>query len=413
MASDRARISFDATRAYHAVVKQQGRVTLEADDNEAAAIAVEASRVSLIDVVGPCGTPDDGYAISGGLAPFDFNIGKGTMYVGGMRVALPAAIRYSTQTDWIDHTGDAMWIAPNQPAAQPQELVYLYLREQEVSAVEDTPLREVALGGPDTAQRLRLLQRVVRFGTAARDCEAALAAAKAQWSAQGLEFRPATMRLESKARLKADFEDPGGAADPCEPDAHGGYLGADNQLIRVQVTAPGKLVWGFDNASFLYRVKVIDNRTLELQSTPCDAYHFPRAGQAVEVLRTAATLGHDDAVASATGVVQTLSAPYNPDTQQITLPTALAGDLPERERDAGRVPAHLGEGRDLHGRHGPVAGRDRPAGDSYRRRAVPGGRLLVDCGPAQRHRRGLPAPLPGRAPTTGRAAPLGLPAGRD
>ena len=45
MASDRARISFDPTRAYRAVVAQQGRVTLEADVNEQAVIDVCADLI--------------------------------------------------------------------------------------------------------------------------------------------------------------------------------------------------------------------------------------------------------------------------------------------------------------------------------------------------------------------------------
>ena len=40
MASDRARISFDPTRDYRTVLAQQGRVTLEADVNEAGLIAL-------------------------------------------------------------------------------------------------------------------------------------------------------------------------------------------------------------------------------------------------------------------------------------------------------------------------------------------------------------------------------------
>ena len=57
MTADRARISYDRSRDYRMLVKQQGRVTLEADDNEAAVIASEALRLETIDVIGPV---DDG-----------------------------------------------------------------------------------------------------------------------------------------------------------------------------------------------------------------------------------------------------------------------------------------------------------------------------------------------------------------
>lgn len=331
---DRARISLDLSRRYRGIVKQQGRVTLEADDNEGASILDEAIRAETKDIVGPSGTPDDGYAITASGGPFDFAIGAGTMYVGGMRVFRPDATTYRAQTDWADRVGDPEWIPPTQSTGKPHDLVYLFLREQEVGAVEDTALREVALGGPDSAARNRLIQRVVRLGVNAADCPGAMTEAKTRWAALGLSYDDATLRLLSGARLQAAFQDLAGPADPCEPDAQGGYLGAQNQLIRVRISAANKVLWGFDNASFLYRVKALDNTTLELQSAPVDSFHFPRVGQAVEVLRTAATFDHDDVVASDTGIVQILGSAYNPDTRRITLPTALPADY----RDATKTP---------------------------------------------------------------------------
>ena len=53
MASDRARVSYDPSRKWRGVIAQQGRVTLEADWNEAAAIDEERDRLVTLDVVGP------------------------------------------------------------------------------------------------------------------------------------------------------------------------------------------------------------------------------------------------------------------------------------------------------------------------------------------------------------------------
>ena len=53
MGSDRARMSYDPSRHWRGVINQQGRVTLEADWNEAAAIAAEDDRAQLVDVIGP------------------------------------------------------------------------------------------------------------------------------------------------------------------------------------------------------------------------------------------------------------------------------------------------------------------------------------------------------------------------
>ena len=63
MGSDRARVTYDPRQQYRSVVMQQGRLTLEADWNEAFQINNESLRKESLDFVGPCGTPDDGYAV--------------------------------------------------------------------------------------------------------------------------------------------------------------------------------------------------------------------------------------------------------------------------------------------------------------------------------------------------------------
>jgi Family of unknown function (DUF6519) len=338
MGSDRARVSYDPRQDYRAVLMQQGRVTVEADWNEQQRISGDELLLETLDFVGPAGTPDDGYRINEtgqpAVPPFDFSVGAGTMYVGGVRVSAPAPIVYSQQSEWLDHAGDPDWVdLPDQRQPPGDELIYLYLREQEVSAVEDSALREIALGGPDTAARLRLIQHIVRLPTSSANCDAALEDARKKWTSEGLVFDPATMRLTPQSTLQLSFP-PLPPPDPCEPTAPGGFLGADNQLIRIQLSGPNKFVWGYDNASFLYRVDVIDPQTVHLQSRPVDALHQPRANQAVEVLRSAAKLANGELVASASGFVETLTAPYNPDTQNISLPVAL--------------PAEYGDGNPAH-----------------------------------------------------------------
>ncbi len=64
MGSDRARVSFDPARKWRGLVAQQGRVTLEADWNEATAIDAERDRLTTLEVVGPVGSPDGGYAVT-------------------------------------------------------------------------------------------------------------------------------------------------------------------------------------------------------------------------------------------------------------------------------------------------------------------------------------------------------------
>src|SRR5260370_27202713 len=167
MGSDRARNSWDPRRQWRRVVRQQGRVTLAAEQNAAELLDTEEVRQETLEIVGADGTPDDGYRIQvTGKAtkpPFDFQIGGGTMYVGGMRAHLyDKVINYSSQPDWLHPEGDPLWVDPNNQPGDGKlanELVYLLLIEQEVGAVEDTAIKEVALGGPDGSGRTRLLQR--------------------------------------------------------------------------------------------------------------------------------------------------------------------------------------------------------------------------------------------------------------
>ena len=336
MATDVERVSFDWARFYRGLVPQQGRVSLEAEQNEQRVIDSEERRKELIDIVGPAGTPDDGYAITGGP---DFTIGAGTMYVGGLRVELDSPTIYSLQPDWLDRGPDP--VAPGQT----NEYILLTLRETEVTAVEDPVLYEVALGGPDGAARTRLLQRVTRSATQVDNCAAALGEAETGWAGDGLTFDPATMALKSNSRLLVTWEGNPNAPDPCEPSSTGGYLGAENQLIRVQIAhidganKTCDLLWSYDDASFLYRVTAdaSTNPVLKLDRSPVDDFHRPRAGQAVQVLRAAAQLQSTDGVvegfvAALGGQVATLAAPYDPDTKTVQFPAPLPPEFTDTKQ---------------------------------------------------------------------------------
>jgi hypothetical protein len=320
---------------------------LEADWNEAATIAAEETREQLLDIVGPAGTPDDGYAVTpvvdgNGNATGDLTIGPGTMYVGGERVQLDAPLDYGLQNlgDWVDNDGDPLWVPSTVPDGAADESVYLLLREQEVGAVEDGALLDIALGGPDTAQRTRIAQRVVRRTTGEATCGGAWATLDKIWAEQGLTFDPGTMQLRSGSTLQVSFQQDPQAPTPCDPVAQGGYLGAENQLIRVQVAEVDEdgapmLVWGFDNASFLYRVdagatdSTAGTTVLHLPKPPVDEYHQPALGQTVEVLRAAVKLSESSAesgyyAAATSGIVTTVTTAYQPDTQDVVIGTALA-----------------------------------------------------------------------------------------
>ena len=334
MGSDRARISFDRTREYRSLVAQQGRVTLEADVNEQAVIASEALRLETIDIIGPTGTPDDGYLVSID-ANGNITVGSGIMYVGGWRMRFTQPVPLDNQPEWIDQILDTVEKRP-----RGGYVIALLVSEQEVQAVEDQALREVALGGPDTAARTRLMQHIVSVPTTDDTCAAVLKDWNSNLKPLGLALNPDTFALDFNAALEVSFYPPAGPVDPCCPPAQGGYLGSDNQLIRVTVTAyepsthQGTLLWGWNNASFLYRAKFVDPTAnplvLTLSPAPVDSAHMPQLNQVVELLRSTMVLGNPldlNFIAAPEGDVITLASAgtvFDPTTNQLTLPTGTA-----------------------------------------------------------------------------------------
>lgn len=334
MPSDISRTSDE--QLYHGVVTQQGRVILDRDFNALRETIDARIDADALDFVGPCGTPDNGFEIGPLTTPaspplwtppapltlpgsnsYDFSISPGTMYVGGQRAVF--ASRAAGQAIQYSYFDQPDWISPDPPSPAPtQEFIYLHMLEHEVSAVEDPELKDVALGGPDTTQRLRLVKRVKRLPVTHTDCAAALADAVNIWQTQGLAFDPDAMRLLSQATLMVTYSDPTPQASQCEPVAQGGYLGADNQLFRVQISdggipgGPPCLIWGCDNASTLYRARATDSTTLALSQPPVDQFHVLQPGQVVEVLRAALVInveydGSIPSVAAARGFISTVA----------------------------------------------------------------------------------------------------------
>ena len=465
MASDISRTSDE--QRYQGVVMQQGRVILDRDFNALRQTIDRRIEADALDLVGPCGTPDNGFEIgpvaarqaqstaldSAGAAKSArfqrrrfFNlprhhVRRRTTGLFPSKVPGQGAVDYS----YFDQPD---WISPDLPSAYPTcEFIYLHLLEHDVSAVEDPELKDVALGGPDTTQRLRLVKRVKRLAVTSAIAHAALAQAVSQWQQKGLAFDPQTMRLIPQATMQVSYSQPTTQTDPCDPVAQGGYLGADNQLIRVQITdggvpgAPPQLLWGSDNASSLYRAKVSTNSAtqtstaLVLGQSPVDAFHIPQIGQVVEVLRCALIIASEPdetnpqqpativrCVAEARGITCTLTAPYQPDTRTLSLDQALP---PEYLNDTNPLFVRIWQSQIPFIPDGHLVSidlRERKldwgAGDNWRsvnrRRTAPvpaDRRLLDDRGATKHASGGLSRAVPRQPPAAGWPKAMGLSAG--
>ncbi len=338
---DISRVNFDPRKHYASVRMQQGRVLMDDDWNENERIDKEEQRRTQVDVVGGYGIPDDGFRISGvstAGGAIDFTIKAGTAYLGGIRFQMDEDETFRLQKDWLQKE-DSTDPIPGEGdgddlpfSGERFDLVYLEGWQQAVSAVEDSSLLEAALGGPDTTTRVRNMRRVKLFKDVdTTECAIAWKRLRTEWVAQQLGQVNAAYERESDMRMTVSFIDAEPEDNLCSPVVAGGYLGAENQAIRVQLTGPNRFTWGFDNAAPLYRVQLsADGRTVTMLTRPKDQYHWPLTDQVIEILPWSAALqdlptipAESEKVAELNGFLAKVDASFNPDAGTFTLASAL------------------------------------------------------------------------------------------
>ena len=335
---DISRINFDKKKHYSSVRMQQGRVLTDDDWNENARIENEIQRQTNTEIIGPFGSPDNGFKIKNlridsGLINFD--ISAGTIYLGGLRLEMDKLESYRLQKDWLQQPA----LTDGTPVFNEKErydLVYLEAWQQAVSAIEDGSLFEVALGGPDTTTRVRNMRRVqIASGIGFSSCAEAWKKLVTDWKDANLGRVNREYERIKDVRLKVTFTKTGLPEDLCSPSAAGGYLGAENQAIRVQLVDKDHFTWGFDNASPLYKVTIsADGKTVQLITDPKDQYHWPLAGQVAEILPWSAVLSNGEKVAEQMGHLTKVDSSFDPDSGEFTLvdaiPTGFGGDWKSR-----------------------------------------------------------------------------------
>lgn len=299
MKGDFARVTFDPARHYSQVFQQQGRVLLEADWNEQAAIQLDLLRTLARDLVGPCWAAGNGFAIT--LQPHvaDWQLSAGHFYVDGILCVNETACTFATQPHAPIPDDDAALVD------DPPDSFVLYLDvwERHLSALEAPGLNDLALDGVDTASRAQVIWQVRLLDTGAAHVAASLGDTRA---AVNLRLQSATNDAD-KAILKQQLADldklrdslgaPQPGKDPCVPlgqmlgaraayawprmraqlgpveadndpcviAADARYRGCENQLYRVEVhqgglagseDAPGGATfkWSRENGSVIFPV---------------------------------------------------------------------------------------------------------------------------------------------------------------
>ena len=160
MKSDITRDTFVAGKHFSRVIRQQGRVDLDADTNEQTAILLHYLRTLALDLIGPYAAPvmAAGFRLSKD-ANDSLSISAGRYYVDGYLVENDTSCLYTEQPYNPLATDDAFAKAL---VDKLDALYWLYLDvwERHITAIEDDSIREKALGGPDTCSRAQVAWQV-------------------------------------------------------------------------------------------------------------------------------------------------------------------------------------------------------------------------------------------------------------
>lgn len=335
MTADVTRLFPDRDTRFRALVRQQGRLPIDAEENFASDIAEWERDDAFVETIAPSGSPDDGFRITAPVAgpPADFSIAAGSYYLGGARIENPAAIGYRAQRgrNWLGFVLDAE--GANEAIGGARKfLVWLDAIEQTVTATEDAELKDPGLGGPDGAAARRFGWHVRATAVAGPGC----VAARAQWlAAMGWTGKvdAGTGALRSGAPLTVAFNPADVDQDLCAPALTPGFLGARNECYRVMVSGPGRFVWGRDDAAPVYRVQVEavggQLRRIVFLTLPRDEQLRPRQGQTVELLRWDERLPNGQKTAETKGVLFTVASGFADGAITLTAPVdgALTGWL--------------------------------------------------------------------------------------
>lgn len=247
MKGDFTRFTHDPGKHYTRVLRQQGRVDVDADWNEFAEIFTHLERTEAIDVIGRCGVPEHGGGYKIDHDGENLTVSPGRLYVDGILCALEseAPVSIEEQPDLLGY---------RLPEEDGVYLVYADVWERHVTFIEDPEIREVALGGPDTATRTRTLCQVRLHRLGDGEIE--------DFECQPFPATPNTSRLAARTE---PADEP---SNPCVVPAGAGYRGLENRLYRVEIHDDGRggsgspgtptFKWSRDNGSVVLPIASID-----------------------------------------------------------------------------------------------------------------------------------------------------------
>ncbi len=280
-----SRDTYHREHHFSRVLMQQGRALVDADWNEQTSSILHYLRTLAADLIGPHGGPGDGFKVT--CDPDlknDFVIGRGHYYVEGILCendSAPGGNNAPTYNEQPDYP-----LAKDLDEARLKSgrsyLVYLDVWERHLTHLEAEHIREVALGGPDTATRARIVWQV---RATEEPSEALGNASCTDLLRTVVDERPRS--LQARARVAAPSD------DPCIIPPEARYRGAENQLYRVEIHRGGEgggsagdaaFTWSRDNGSIVFGLRALQGSTATLDSLGADDHNGLKEGDWVEVV---------------------------------------------------------------------------------------------------------------------------------
>lgn len=259
MKTNLTRDTFDPANHYSSVRTKQGAMQLDADWNEQVDILGRRETTSLLDIIGPFGVPQTGGGFRIVAAPGDLTPDETADPANAAPPALdPGDLLITAGRGYLDGRlieNDRITSLTGQPhlpdapvlSAPGLHLLFLDVWERTITSLEDPEIREVALGGPDTATRTQRIWQI-------RSLQVGDSGTPGTCLTSFEGFDDAT--APSTGQLAARAEPDPAASGPCVVPENAGYRSLENQLYRVECIRAGtrasaRFVWSRENGSIV------------------------------------------------------------------------------------------------------------------------------------------------------------------
>lgn len=159
-------------------------------------------------------------------------------------------------------------------------LVFIHAWKREITALDDPHVREVALGGPDTATRLKNIWQVKLLSVTPLQGTPTCKSRYTEWD---------NLVAPSTGRLNARTKPPDDEKDPCLLPPTAGFTRLENQLYRVEVQRAGDrqtaaFKWSRDNAIVRTNILNVNSAVLTVADVGRDDVLGFAGGQWVEII---------------------------------------------------------------------------------------------------------------------------------